>query len=212
MTHIFLRGVSLRDLVKYDQTIDLYKIRKEFPCNKKCLYKSNTKNLTENISKSVFVKPDFNQSKHVRKKNLYVTCNNFKYKSTELDSVLCIWCRLRVNWSDSVTGVLASPHAIKINNTWSYPSKGYACCDSCHLAYLLTDYTYGRNERIQLLKNNYYIRTGKRLMPSPDWLLLKENGGGISRELFFDQDLKYINENSLIMHGARTIYRVEELR
>lgn len=213
MSCVFLRGVSIKDIIRFKSDINILQIKRYYPSCENLLKNNCLKKLTNDTAK-----PIFTVSPRDRKTELFVTINNLRVTEkdrleTPFSKIPCVWCRLKVNWrsDEHVTGVLASAFSIKINEEWRYPSKAYACSDQCHLAYLLIDYTPQQEERIELLKTNYRSRTGCELRPSPDWLLLKENGGSLTKELFFSKRFEYVGEGRLLMHGSRMVYRVEEI-
>jgi hypothetical protein len=125
--------------------------------------------------------------------------------------LLCKWCRLRIN--SSWVGIPIN-HVKKGQEEYFYTTGTY-CCYSCayaHLRCILSQYRASSHSS-KYINSEQYLKylfhqqyPNKQLHASPDWNLLEDNGGPLSREDFFAQSSSYVPLPSMKIVPTKCAY------
>lgn len=130
-----------------------------------------------------------------------VTTNKIKINHTNENLDICNWCRLKF---DKPVGI---PREIKYKeDKIIYYTIGSFCTYNCALAYSNTEKnnSYYTKSLLRTLFSNLY--PNKILIESPDWRLLKHNGGTLEIEEFFDTRFVYkLDKNYSIININQNI-------
>jgi hypothetical protein len=133
------------------------------------------------------------------------------YQQGTTPRLLCKWCRLHID--GSWVGIPVS-HVKKGQEEFFYTTGAY-CCYSCayaHLRCILSQYRASAHSS-KYINSEQYLKylfhqqhPGEELYASPDWNLLEDNGGPLSKQDFFAKSSKYVPLASMKIVPTKCAY------
>ncbi len=204
---VYLRGVSVSDITSSVNTgtpnLSL-----------SCLIKFRNKVSSEIFSHQIgydITEPIFKVKENGRNRPmLCVTTNSLKVSLDECRQRACVWCRLSIGWrgNGEVVGVPMRPHTIEVNDANMYPSNTFACCNECSLAFLETTFSVWKDAIMEIVKSAHRRVHCRELCPSPNWLLLNNNGGSLTKRQFFSNKHEYVKTGRILTVQCKEVYKV----
>ena len=126
----------------------------------------------------------------------------------------CIWCRKNLQTLSEGINPVPIPKKVEIKDDvyifTSLPMK--FCCFGCGYSYLqhlgsLKHISIRINDIIPIFRLLFNeIHPGKDLVPSPDWIMHKRNGGILNDTEYYGTRYHYYPTGNLVLHPAKTEY------
>ena len=139
-----------------------------------------------------------------------------KYKANVVHKKrMCIWCRRDLDSEDTYPIPIPVKMKLHENTRYFYGSDRIYCTDRCASAMLdelLQDKANSAlySESRTLLRHLHYLLTGEeKIVSSPHWSLLENNGGPMGAETYYSTQNKYRKNPNIIFVPVKIQYETK---